>query len=101
MHRRALSLSAIIIFAGFVTMTHSFITAAQAAPALISAAENGDVAAVEQAIKTGSALETRDNRGRTALLAAVHGNHIDVAQLLIDAGADVNAMDAIDDSPYL
>ena len=31
----------------------------------------------------------------------MHGNHVDAARVLIDAGADVNAKDAIQDSPYL
>ncbi|MGE3146247.1 MAG: ankyrin repeat domain-containing protein, partial [Pseudorhodoplanes sp.] len=40
-------------------------------------------------------------RGRTALLAATHGNHAEAARLLIAAGADVNAKDEIQDSPFL
>ena len=40
-------------------------------------------------------------RGRTALLAATHGNHVAVARALIAAGADVNAKDDIQDSPFL
>ena len=43
----------------------------------------------------------RDARGRTALLAATHGNHVAVARALIAAGADVNAKDDIEDSPFL
>jgi ankyrin repeat protein len=35
------------------------------------------------------------------LLAATHANRIEAARLLIAAGADVNAKDAIEDSPYL
>ncbi len=42
-----------------------------------------------------------DGRGVTALLAATHGNHIEAARLLIAAGADVNAKDNIEDSPFL
>ena len=61
----------------------------------------GDVAAVRQALAAGAALETRDGRQRTALMAAVQGNHIEVARLLIEAKADVNAKDDIHDSPYL
>ena len=47
------------------------------------------------------AFDARDGRGRTALLAATHGNHVAVARALIAAGADVNAKDGIEDSPYL
>ncbi len=39
--------------------------------------------------------------GRTALLAATHGNHEAAARLLIDAGADVNAQDNQLDSAFL
>lgn len=46
-------------------------------------------------------LETRDARGRTALLLATALGHADMATSLIDAGADVNAQDNQRDSPYL
>src|SRR5881394_2150410 len=69
--------------------------------ALIGAAEKGDLAAVERLIREGASVMARDNRGRTALLAATHGNHAGVARVLIAAGADVNAKDDIQDSPFL
>ena len=46
-------------------------------------------------------LEARDTQGRTALLLATLANNIEIAQALIEAGADVNAKDAIKDTPYL
>ena len=46
-------------------------------------------------------MKARDGSGRTALLAATQGNRVEAARVLIDAGSDVNAKDAIDDSPYL
>ena len=46
-------------------------------------------------------LEARDAQGRTALLLATLANNIEIAQALIEAGADVNAKDAIKDTPYL
>ena len=48
----------------------------------------------------GASVDARDGRGRTALLAATHGNRVEAARLLIAAGADVNAKDAIEDSPF-
>lgn len=45
--------------------------------------------------------EERDEIGRTPLLLATELNRVYIAQALIDAGADVNAMDAKQDSPYL
>ena len=69
--------------------------------ALIAAAGKGDLAAVERLIRDGASVAARDGRGRTALLAATHGNHVAVARALIAAGADVNAKDDIQDSPFL
>lgn len=68
---------------------------------LITAAGQGDVAAVTAGIVAGADLEARDANGVTALLAATHANQVEAARLLIEAGADVNAKDAISDSPYL
>jgi hypothetical protein len=42
---------------------------------LIAAAGKGDLAAVERLIREGASVMARDNRSRTALLAAAHGNH--------------------------
>jgi len=68
---------------------------------LTEAAGKGDLAAVERLIAHGASIDARDGRGRTALLAATHGNHVAVARALIAAGSDVNAKDDIEDSPYL
>jgi ankyrin repeat protein len=46
-------------------------------------------------------VDTRDARRRTALLAATYANRIDAARLLIERGADVNAKDDMQDSPFL
>ncbi len=69
--------------------------------ALIGAAGRGDLAAVERLIREGASVAARDNRGRTALLVATHGNHVPAARALIAAGADVNAKDDIQDSAFL
>ena len=68
---------------------------------VIAAAGRGDVATVERLIREGASLNARDTRGRTALLAATHGNHIEAARALIAAGADVNAKDNMEDSAFL
>ena len=69
--------------------------------ALIAASARGDLASVERLIREGAGVRARDNRGRTALLVATHGNHVAVARALIAAGSDVNAKDDVEDSPYL
>ena len=76
-------------------------SAAQSGPGLIEAAQKGDLATVERLLARGVDIDARDGRGRTALLAATHGNHVAVARALIAAGAGVNAKDSIEDSPYL
>lgn len=48
-----------------------------------------------------SLREERDKIGRTPLLLATELNRVDIARALIDAGANVNATDAKQDSPYL
>jgi hypothetical protein len=72
-----------------------------AATPLIEAAARGDLAAVRRLVAAGASLEARDASGRTALLAAVQGGHEGVALALVALGADVNAQDNIDDSPFL
>ena len=47
---------------------------------LIAAADAGDLAAARKAMEGGAKLEERDDRGRTALMAAVHGNHVEIAR---------------------
>ena len=63
-----------------------FAAPAQAQP-LVLAAERGDVAALRQLLASGTPVDQRDGRGRTALLAATHENRIEAARLLIAAGA--------------
>jgi len=70
-------------------------------PALVGAAEAGDMVALRRQLDAGVPVDSRDARGRTALLAAAHANRIDEARLLIERGADVNAKDEMQDSPFL
>lgn len=73
----------------------------QSAPTLPAAAARGDTAEIRRLLAAGAPVDQRDGQGRTALLLATHGNHVEAARALIAAGADVNARDAIQDSPYL
>lgn len=67
----------------------------------LDAAQTNDIAALRRGLRLGVAVDSRDGRGRTALLIATHANAVEAARMLIEAGADVNAKDQIDDSPYL
>jgi len=85
----------------FLMVSGSGSSFAQTPSPLILAAEQGDIAALQQALTAGNPLEARDARQRTALMIAVQNRDIETARLLIEAGADVNAKDGIEDTPYL
>jgi ankyrin repeat protein len=68
---------------------------------LLAAAARNDAAAIGRALAAGAPVDTRDERGRTALLVATDANALAAARALIAAGADVNARDQQSDSPYL
>jgi hypothetical protein len=59
----------------------------------LSAAGNGDIAAVEKLLKQGSDVNTQDEEGKTALMYAVMNSHTDVIRQLLEAGADVAIKD--------
>ena len=59
------------------------------------AAGRGDIDGVASILDgDASALNARDNRGRTALHLAVEGAHLGLATMLLDRGAEVDAEDA-------
>lgn len=67
----------------------------------LAAAHSNDIAALAHGLDRGVHVDSRDRRGRTALLIATYANAVDAARLLIESGADVNAKDGLSDSPYL
>jgi uncharacterized protein len=73
----------------------------QAAAALLTATEAGDANGVAAALAAGAPLESRDDHRRTALLLASLNDHVDVARLLVALGADPDAQDDRQDSPWL
>ncbi|UQZ36811.1 hypothetical protein C2I18_26750 [Paenibacillus sp. PK3_47] len=68
---------------------------------LIAAAERGDTARVTGLLKDGADINGVDERGRTAALAATHGNQPETFKALLDAGADINIRDHRSDNPLL
>ena len=58
---------------------------------LVDAARNRDHRAVEALLTQNGDVNTRGHDGSTALLWAAHWNDLDTADLLIRAGANVNA----------
>src|SRR5688500_4372645 len=68
---------------------------------LLEAADKGDRAGAAAALKVGAAIDARDTRNQTALLLAVAANHAPLALDVIAAGADINAVAANRDTPWL
>jgi len=69
---------------------------------LIQAVENNDIEKVQEILKdTLYPINEMNNEKETPLLIATHDNNIEVAKLLIKAGADINQQDSIQDSAYL
>jgi hypothetical protein len=67
--------------------------------ALVTAAQAGDHEALVYLLERGASLETRDERGCTALMAAVEEGYVGLAQYLVERGADVSAVDGLGDTP--
>jgi uncharacterized protein len=68
---------------------------------LVRAAEQGDTPAVLSLLKEGADINGRDPQGRTAAMAATHGNRVETVRVLIRAGADIDIRDNRGDNPFL
>ncbi|ALS77220.1 ankyrin repeat domain-containing protein [Planococcus kocurii] len=69
---------------------------------LIQAVEDNEVKKVQEILQDPSyPLNETNTKKETPLLIATHSNYIEIAKLLIDAGADINQQDNIQDSAYL
>jgi uncharacterized protein len=61
---------------------------------LLSASQEGDTAAVSQALKAGANVDAVDFNRRSSLMHASMNAHLDVVKLLLEAGASVDTQDA-------
>lgn len=69
---------------------------------LIQAVENNDLEKVREILQdTSYPINETNDKGETPLLIAAHENYTEAAKLLIEAGADINQQDHIQDSAYL
>ena len=75
----------------------------RAAPSslLLHAARTGDTEQIVIALDAGADIESRDDHRRSALLLAVTRDHVEAARLLVERGADPNALDDRHDTPWL
>ena len=67
--------------------------------ALRRAAEAGDLPRLKTLLDTQTDVDSRDDRGRTALMLAILHGHGDVVGLLLERGADPNAADVNGTTP--
>jgi ankyrin repeat protein len=63
--------------------------------ALIQAAKDGDIEAVKQHLAAGADVNAKAGDGTTPLHPAAANDHKELAELLIEKGANVNAKDGI------
>ncbi len=70
-----------------------------AGPPLADAAQRADWGAVRELVEQGAAATVRQGDGATALHWAAYWDEVDVAGLLLDAGADVNAANDLGVTP--
>jgi ankyrin repeat protein len=69
---------------------------------LIDAAAAGDLVGLRALLETSELdLNARDDRGRTALMAATYANQPAAVALLLQAGADVDLQDDMLNNPFL
>jgi ankyrin repeat protein len=66
---------------------------------LLTAAENGDLAGVQAALKGGANVEAKAMFDDTALNQAAQWGHIEVVKALLDAGANVHNKGGADKTP--
>jgi hypothetical protein len=68
---------------------------------LLDAARNGDTARVRELLRKGANANAKDRGGWTPLHWAAFWGHVDVAKLLLEHGADVNAKESVYDATPL
>jgi ankyrin repeat protein len=68
---------------------------------LIRSSEIGDVETVKSLLNEDVYIHAQDKEGKCALVAAAYRNNLEIADLLIAAGADVNMKDNTLQSAYL
>lgn len=81
--------------------TFVYVLVADNTMSLIEAVEQQNEQQVQELLAQSTEVDIQNDKGETPLLIATHQNNVAIAKALIDAGADINKQDAIQDSPYL
>lgn len=89
------------VLLGMAWAVAASVALAQPSAPLVDAARRGDLPQVRTLLRAGADVEQRDADGRTAVLAATAGQHLEVVRELIARGANVNAQDHQRDSAFL
>lgn len=91
----------VMLFAFMISVGASSLAQGEPGMLLIEAVQAGNASKALELVAGGARLESRDAESRTALLLATHANLVGIAAALVKAGADVNAKDNIQDTPFL
>ncbi|KIA97394.1 ankyrin [Flavobacterium sp. KMS] len=91
----------ILLLAGCSSKQADIKTEKMNSKTLFEAVETRDVVSVTTLLKEKLSLEIKNKDGETPLMRAVYDNNNEIARLLIEAGADVNAQDDMLNSPFL
>lgn len=77
------------------------LSAADVSEELLTAARNGDLAAVKALVEKGAAIETKTSYGQTPLYLAAMSGHQDVVEFLLSKGASTDVHDTFYKAPML
>ena len=68
---------------------------------IINAVRENNYNKINELLKNGADVNTKDEKDRTLLMTAVYNDNYDVTKLLIEKGADINAQDDMKNNPFL
>lgn len=85
----------LVVILPAILLSLSHLAAGQASSSLdqdlIKAAENGDVAQIQQLLVKGADIEAKNGSGYPALVLAAQNGHTDAVKLLLEKGANIEA----------
>ncbi|MBM7700683.1 ankyrin repeat domain-containing protein [Kurthia huakuii] len=70
-------------------------------PTWFRSIQEQEIKEVKRYIARGQNVHVTNRRGRSALMMATYNHHVELAEILIEAGANVNQQDDLKNTPYL